>query len=253
MEKVAILVVEDEILLSKDIVLRLEEMDYHVVDTVPSAALALTAIQEGRKKIDLLLIDIILKGPMDGIELARIINRKHQLPFIFLTSHADKHLVERAKSVNPSAYMLKPFNDRAIMVSIELALANYDKKSTIQTIAEKPLFSEQDNQALRIKDSLFLKKEHHFKRVPFKEILWLEAEGNYSSIFTNSGKYIYSTLLKRIEQKLPSDQFLRVHRSYVVNMLNVTGFIGNLLYVGEKSVPVSKSHSEVVFKWFNTI
>jgi len=253
MQKVRILVVEDEIILSEDIAFRLEEMDYEIVGTAPSVSEALSLLDEHAQQIDLILIDIILKGELDGIELARIINERYQTPFIFLTSQADTYFVERAKSVQPYAYILKPFNDRAIRISIELALSNYAKSTPIQEIAERPNFTKEENHALCIKDSLFLKKDNFFKRVPFKEILWLIAESNYTTVYTINGKFMYATLLHKIEDKLPSNQFIRVHRSYIVNMHNVTGFIKNVLYIDEKTIPVSKRYTNSVFTWFNTL
>lgn len=250
--KVKILIVEDETLIAKDIKNRLEAINYHVVGIAASAERALQLIKE-HTDIDILLIDIILKGELDGIELARIINNHHHIPFIFLTSHADTHLVERAKSVRPYAYILKPFNDRQVSIAIELALMNYANKTHEKSLLKKQSFSKTDNQVLQIKDSLFLKKNHHFERVPLKDILFLQADSNYCTVSTKSERFIYSMVLKKIEKHLPITQFLRVHRSYVVNINLVDGFEGNMLFIGNKKIPVSKTYKDKVFKLFHTI
>lgn len=156
-KKVKLLVVEDEIILAQDIAHRLETMNYEVVGIAPSAEKALEFLSR-HPDIDMALLDIILKGDQDGIELARTINLLHHIPFIFLTSHADTHLVERAKSVRPYAYILKPFNDRQVNVAIELALVNYAKKTPGTALLTKKKFSATENQVLQINDSLFLKK-----------------------------------------------------------------------------------------------
>lgn len=252
MEQINIIVVEDEIVVAEDIALRLEDMNYRVLGTAASGSEAL-ALLTTHPQIDLCLLDIVLKGNMDGIELARIINEQYQIPVIFLTSQADKYFVERAKRVKPYAYMLKPFNDHQIKISIELALSNYSENKPIQQITEQQHFSKKDNEALRIKDSLFLKKDHFFERVLFKNILWVEADNSYTLIHTNSGKFMYATLLHKIENKLPDNQFIRIHRSYIVNMHAVTGYIKNMLYIDQKTFPVSKSYSKDVFAWFNTL
>lgn len=83
--------------------------------------------------------------------------------------------------------------------------------------------------------------------------MWLEACSNYTTIFTKNGKFTYSIVLKKIDQKLPEDQFMRVHRSSIVNIENITGFEGNLLYVQDKQIPVSKAHRDKVFKKFTVI
>lgn len=64
---------------------------------------------------------------------------------------------------------------------------------------------------------------------------------------------MYSTVLKKLEDRLPEDRFLRVHRSFIVNIQSVQGFEGNMLYVENNKIPVSKSHQEEVFKLFRTI
>ncbi|MCL6293903.1 LytR/AlgR family response regulator transcription factor [Jejuia spongiicola] len=251
-QKVKILIVEDEILIAQDIANRLTAINYQIVGIAASAKRALELITKNND-IDIMLIDIILKGDIDGIELAKIINDKYQIPFIFLTSHADISLVERAKKVHPYAYILKPFNNRQVSIAIELALVNYANKTRENELVKKQTFNKTENQVLQIKDSLFLKKNHHFERVPLKEILFLQADNNYCTVSTKSERFIYSMVLKKIEAHLPLNQFLRVHRSYVVNINSVNGFEGNMLFVGEKKIPVSKTYKEAVFKLFHTI
>ncbi len=250
--KVKVLIVEDEIILASDIAHRLEESNYEVVGIASTADDALKLMKENSSP-DIILIDIILKGSLDGIELARIVNEQFNIPFIFLTAHADSYFVERAKSVRPYAYMLKPFNDRQISVAIELALTNFSNKTPARDLLKKAPFPSHENQVLHIKDCLFLKKGHHFQRVPLEEIRFLEADGNYTTIHTKSSRFIYTMLLKRIEDILPPEQFMRVHRGYVVNIELVSGFEGNMLFMGDDRIPVSKIRRQQVFKFFRTI
>lgn len=250
--KVHILVVEDELLLAEDIKLRLERMGYHVVAYVPSVQQALEKLK-AHPEIDLALIDISLKGKLDGIDLAKVINTIYKIPFIFLTSHADRALVERAKEVRPYAYMLKPFNDREIAINVEMALANYANNRYYSGTEGARLPQEEDNSVLHFNESLFLKKDHHYQRVPLADITVLEADNNYTTVYTTHGQYLYSTVLKKMEEKLPGKYFLRVHRSYVVNINAVSGFEGNILYVGEMRVPVSKQYRADVFNIFSTL
>ncbi len=250
--KVNILVVEDEFLLADDIIDRLTAMNYNIVGHATSADEALELIEK-HPEIDLLLLDIIIKGGRDGIELARIINEKHQLPFIFLTSNADSYMVERAKSVNPYAYMLKPFNDRQVGIAIEMALVNYSENTPETDFNVATETTAESNTILQIKDSLFLKKDQHYNKVSIGDILFIEADNNYSTIYTENEKYLYSVVMKKVEQQLPSKTFLRTHRSFIVNITRIDGYEGNQLYIGKHRIPISKSHKETVFKLFNTI
>ncbi|MCL6272523.1 LytTR family transcriptional regulator DNA-binding domain-containing protein [Muricauda sp. 2012CJ35-5] len=250
--RVKIIVVEDEILLANDIANRLRDNNYTITGIAASADNAMNLLSEN-PDVDIILIDIVLKGEHDGIELARMINESYDIPFLFLTSHSDDYLIERAKSVKPYAYLLKPFNDRQVCIAIELALKNFSNKTPEKDHLGKHEFSTNQNQVLQIKDSLFLKKNHYFERVPLQEILFLEADSNYCSVYTKTERFMYSVGLNKIEAQLPVDRFLRTHRSYVVNINSVKGFSGNMLYVGEMKVPVSKAHKEDVFKLFPTI
>lgn len=250
--KVKLLIVEDEILLANDIANRLSDNNYAIAGIADTADKALNLLSKNND-IDMVLIDIMLKGDRDGIELAREINTTYNVPFLFLTSHADSYLIERAKSVKPYAYLLKPFNDRQVGIAIELALKNFAVRIPEERVLEKKSFSPTENQVLQIKDSLFLKKNQHFERVPIEEILFLEADSNYCTVYTRTNRFMYSVGLNKIEAQLPPDRFLRIHRSYVVNINLVDGFEGNMLFVGSNKIPVSKSHKEEVFKLFRTI
>ena len=250
--QVKLLIVEDEILLANDIANKLSDNNYNIVGIADTAKKALD-ILANHQDIDVIVIDIMIKGEFDGIELARFINDKYSIPFLFLTSHADNHIFERAKSVKPYAYLLKPFNERQVCIAIELALKNFANKASEENILEKRDFDTTENQVLNIKDSLFLKKNHHFERVRLQDILFLQADSNYCSVYTKSDRFIYSVGLNKIEEQLPSKRFMRVHRSYVININSVSGFEGNMLYISDNKIPVSKSHKEDVFKLFKTI
>lgn len=249
--RVKILIVEDELLLAEDIKLRLERLGYEVPAYVPSVHAALEKFKE-IEDLDLALIDISLKGKLDGIDLAKVVNTLYHIPFIFLTSHADRALVERAKMVNPAGYMLKPFNDRELAINIEMALANYSNQMTHPGPGNAPEHEREDHPVYHLNESLFLRKDHHFQRVALSDITILEADNNYTTVYTKTDKFIYSTVLKKMEEKLPGKYFLRVHRSYVVNINAVEGFEGNMLFVGDKRIPVSKQYKNEVFKIFNS-
>ncbi len=250
--KIKVLVVEDEVLLAQDIIQRLTDMNYEVVGFAMTANSALELIDEN-PNIDILLMDIMIKGERDGIELAKIVKEKFNIPFIFLSSNADKDIVDRAKKVQPYAYMLKPFNDRQVQIAIELALMNFSKKTPQKELLKEQKFEASDNQVLQIKDCLFLKKNHQFKRVSLADILYIQADNNYSTLFTTNEKFIYSIVMKKIEEQLPKELFLRTHRSYIVNINCIDGYEGNILFVKKIKIPISKSYKENVFKLFPTI
>ncbi|MDA3818411.1 MAG: LytTR family transcriptional regulator DNA-binding domain-containing protein [Prolixibacteraceae bacterium] len=249
-DRVKILIVEDEFMIAEDIAMRLDDFGYEVVDNVSTAKQALDIIENS--SVDLALLDINISGPVDGIQLASVIQEKFNIPFIYLTSLASKAVVERAQKTLPSAFLLKPFNDRQVQIAIDMALNNFEKKAVASTAQETndPIKNEP---MVVFKGSLFLKKDSHFERLNFDDVLYLEAASNYTSVVTKKGRYVYSTILKYFEEKLPGDKFVRIHRSYIVNLDSVTGFEGGYLFVNDVHIPISKKRKDSLFNILNTM
>ena len=120
MEPASILIVEDEPIVAKDIQLSLQRLGYRVPATATSGEEAIR--KAGDTRPDLILMDIVLKGKMDGVETALHIQRKQDVPVIYLTAYADNHTLERAKVTSPAAYVLKPYQANELRTTIELAL-----------------------------------------------------------------------------------------------------------------------------------
>jgi PAS domain S-box-containing protein len=120
MDKARVLVVEDEGIVSRDLEQNLRLMGYEVAGVVDSGEKAVSMALE--TKPDLVLMDIVLKGRMDGVEAAGEIRRRVDIPIIYLTAYADEPTLERAKLTEPFGYLLKPFQEREVHSTIEVAL-----------------------------------------------------------------------------------------------------------------------------------
>src|SRR6185436_17216425 len=118
-----ILVVEDDHLVALDIRRHLERMG-HGVAVVHSGENAINKALETR--FDLILMDIRLSGPIDGIEAARLIKASHDMPIVYLTAYADNQTLERARQTEPYGYVMKPFQERELKATIEMALQRHD-------------------------------------------------------------------------------------------------------------------------------
>lgn len=125
-----ILVVEDEFIIAEDIRQILKSLGHEVVGVAMNYTQALDILE--KHTIDMALIDIILGGSKTGIELAQFIKERYGFPFIFLTSHADAATVKKAKAVQPSGYLLKPFNKNDLFTTLEIADANNDTSRQVQ-------------------------------------------------------------------------------------------------------------------------
>lgn len=122
----SVLIVEDESIVALDIKRRLEASSFDVFSTVGTGADALAAVSEHIP--DVILMDIQIRGDMDGIETAQRIQGIHHIPIIFLTAFSDRESIDRAKLVSSYGYLLKPFQERELAIAIELALY----KSTVE-------------------------------------------------------------------------------------------------------------------------
>lgn len=111
---------EDEVLISMDIQQKLEKFGYHVSGIVASGEDALAKVNEHQP--ELILMDIVIQGNMDGIEAAQKIQEQFGIPVIYLTAYSDENNLRRVKLTQPSAYLLKPYSERELEITIELAL-----------------------------------------------------------------------------------------------------------------------------------
>ncbi|MCA1753830.1 MAG: response regulator [Spirochaeta sp.] len=144
-EDLRILIVEDERLVAVDIKHRLRRLGYSVIGVVADGVGAVSATKKLSPR--LVLMDIGLQGAMDGIEAANEISKLGDIPIIFVTANADDAVLQRALKGNAVGYVLKPFRDREIVVSIQMALYKTDTErelrearwwtdNTLETISE---------------------------------------------------------------------------------------------------------------------
>ena len=124
-----ILIVEDQKLIAADLENTLRKLEYEVLAAVSSGEKAIATTEELRP--DLVLMDIRLRGEMDGIEAAAIIRQRVDVPVIYLTAYADEQTLRRAKITTPFGYVVKPFNERELRAAIEIALYKHQTDSQL--------------------------------------------------------------------------------------------------------------------------
>ena len=146
------------------------------------------------------------------------------IPFIFITSYYNHTLVERAKVTEPKAYLLKPFNKHDIQINVEMAL--YKSKVS------------HDNKVL------VLREQTGTVSIGQKEIIYLEADDNYTKIFFENKHITVSQTLKKIHEKLVQKNFVRVHKSYCVQLQRISMIKGGFAYLDDRKVPIGRSYKE---------
>jgi DNA-binding NarL/FixJ family response regulator len=123
MTEIRVLIVEDDPIIAEEIRSYLTSVDYQVSTVAYDRLSALQALSAGGQ--DIVLLDINLEGGLEGIEIAEIINRQHQLPFVFLTSYSNRSVLDQAKRTRPMGYLVKPFDERDLFATLEIALYNF--------------------------------------------------------------------------------------------------------------------------------
>lgn len=245
---VKILLVEDELLIAEEIRHSLEQAGYVVVHaTNEPDALKLLASDVP----DLVIMDIRIEGEKDGIDTVISIKKEVDLPVIYLTDFDDEKTMKRAKETHPSGYLLKPFNKRQLLASIETALYNYMQGKDADS--SKPNTASDNHYVLN--NCIFIKENSgYLTKVPFGDITHIEAGRAYSDIYTVHGKkYTQSFSMNYVHSKLAQPFFVRVHRSFVINLDHVKGIKGNQLVVGEKEITVGELFKADVMKRFPTL
>jgi len=120
MAEAQIVVVEDESIVAEHIRRSLQKLGYSVSSVVNTGEKAIKCVEENNP--DLVLMDIVLQGEMDGIETARKIRSRFNIPVVYLTAYSDEKILERAKITEPFGYVIKPFSERELRINIEIAL-----------------------------------------------------------------------------------------------------------------------------------
>lgn len=246
MPAVRILIVEDEPLIAEDLRAHLEELGYEVCAACDNALDAMTEI--AARKPDLLLLDINLGDGADGVQVAEKVKAKHATPFIFVTSHSDKATLERVKPLRPAGFIIKPFDENDLRAQIELALARFanDVEAT-----EAP--SDAQRNDFVIADSIFIRDKGKLVKVAIDDIHYAEADDNYVTLFTPARKYVITSTLAAVEQKLGSPHHMRIHRSHLVDTRRITAVEEGYVRLGPLSLPVGKTHKEALMARIRTL
>ncbi len=251
MAQTNVLVVEDESIVSKDIQQSLKKLGYNVVGAASTGDQAVALALEHQP--DIILMDIMLKGEMNGIEAATRIRAETNIPVIFLTAYADESTLSKAKVTQPYGYIIKPFKEIDIHTSIEMALSKHKKEAEV--LKERDLlFSLVENQGTN-KDLLFVKSNSRMVKLRTSDIYYVEALKDYVVINTLNTRYTIHSTMKDIEAKLPDSEFMRVHRSFIVRIDKITAIEQpNLILENDKKIiPIGGSYKDDLSKRLNLV
>lgn len=206
-----ICIVEDEVIVADDLADIIQDYGLRQIELFHSFEDGLASLKTPG---DAYILDIRL-GDGDGVKLGEKLS-KIGIPFIYITANNEIEVIKRAVHTKPTAYISKPFKERDIIAAIEL-LKSQINQSEVEIITSKG----------RIK-------------IKTNTILFCKADDVYVHVITEKKNYIQRATLKEFSEKL-SENFIRVHRSYLVNKLKVTAQKADKLFVNQIEIPVSRN------------
>jgi CheY-like chemotaxis protein len=214
MSNLKVLIVEDEALVATDIEESLESLGYIVQNAVATGK---AAIEEVEKNLpDVILMDIMLKGDMTGIDAANIIRQKHNVPIIYLTANADISTIEKAKVSLPYGYIIKPFTERDLQTNIEIARFKFenDIKSKIE--------SDQFNQFFGIgtekKGHVIVQGEKGLEKINPDDVYFIEKQADHTVLHLFDQEIFSKSSFEEIGKLFPEEKFIIVSDLFIVNV-----------------------------------
>ena len=186
-------------------------------------------LQEG--KIDLIFLDIQMPD-LTGLDLLKSLKNK---PVVILTTAYSEYALE-SYELDVTDYLVKPFSFERFIQAVNKAQELITLKKNKGSQAGKP--------------HLFVKADYKKVKLNYEDILYIEGLREYVSFFTKDKRIIVLESMKNLESTLPADEFIRVHKSYIVSIEKVDAVVGNLLEIGDKQIPVGKSYREKVKQVF---
>jgi DNA-binding LytR/AlgR family response regulator len=199
------------------------------IDKIPDLLLAGEACNTAEAKqvlennrIDILFLDAQLKGS-SGLSFIRSFEQR---PPTVLISCTKEHAAE-AYELDLTDFLAKPFSYERFMKAVQKVLSNSISKNAT-TDAE----------------CVFIKSDAKIVKLGYSDILFIEAMADYMMIYTSSGKYIMHSTMKALEQKLPKGQFLRVHRSYIINLQSISQVKDQNVFINSRSIPIGATYKD---------
>ena len=223
------IIIDDEPLARKGLVEYISDVDFLHLAGEFDNPLKATSTLSGQT-IHLIFLDIQMPK-LSGIEFLKSLSHP---PLVIFTTAYPQYAIE-GFDLNVLDYLLKPISfDRFL----KAAMKAKDAVTSKQTI---PASTSQE-------DYIFIKSDNKLVKIFYNDILFIEALQNYVTIYTSDKKYITYLTFKSVEESLPADQFIKVHKSYIVAAAKIESIEGNQIKIGSHYIPISRSSKEEVME-----
>ncbi|MCW5517008.1 response regulator [Muriicola sp. Z0-33] len=238
-----IFIVEDDMIIAANVAMQLSKLGYDVLGIASRGEEALAHCKLNPP--DLILMDINLKGKLDGIATVKAIQQFCDIPVIYLTANSDEGTFSNAKTTHPYAFISKPFNQ----IDLERTIALVAQQLTLRHEEERPV-----NYDLEVlNDRIFIRHNGKMVKLLLEDIHYIEADRNYCHILTSDNKYLLVSTLKTLEEELFGTRLMRVHRSFIVNLAKLDVVAESHLEIKRKVIPISKSYKDRLLSRIHTI
>lgn len=212
------IIVEDELIIADHLSQILSSINVNVIEIIDD----LTDAEKSLTKApDFYFLDIRLSNNQNGIEFGEKLN-KLNIPFIYITANNEIEVLKKAIATQPTSYITKPFKERDVIAAVELIKLKTKVAKYLQVITPKGV-----------------------KKIAEQEILYCEAEGSYVKIVAENGTFIQRMTLKKTLEML-SDDFIKIHRSYVVNKYKISSFKSNVVFINNHQLPISRAYKDII-------
>lgn len=187
--------------------------------------------------IDLFFLDIQMPD-LTGLEFSRLLPAKSKVVF---TTAFDQYAIEGYK-VNALDYLLKPFDYNEFLNAAQKARNHFETNSLQNT---------ENQQNNKNSDFIFVKSEYRQIKINFSEILYIEGLKDYVKIYTSSHPRPILTLmsLKKLEEELPSEQFMRVHRSYIISLEKIEAIERNHVVIKDGFITIAPNYKDILMEY----
>ncbi|MGJ8684233.1 MAG: LytR/AlgR family response regulator transcription factor [Nonlabens sp.] len=227
---ISCLIVDDEAIAREIIATHLSKISN--INVVASCSNALEAFNYiSNQQIDLVFLDINMPE-ISGISFAKSIN--NDIKVIFTTAYRD-YAVEgfELKAVD---YLLKPISFDRLKQALDTYFDVYGNVTATNTVVQE------------ITDFMFVRSDRKMIKVDYSSILYIESYSDYLKIHTQSGTIVTRETITAIEAKLPKQQFLRIHRSYIISLHFIQSFTNEYITINKQELPISRSYKKAVLK-----
>ncbi len=214
MTNIRIFAIEDDPVFLTGLERMIEECGYALAGSAGRPEPLLNRLEQDAGSIDLVLMDINIRGSLNGIELAKKV-KEYGVPVIFLSGYEDPQTYQAAQEASPFGYLVKPVRKITLQSAIDSAILRFGEPS----LAAEAFRLWQENELLN--DALFVKVGDRYIKVFISDIHFVEAEGNYIIIHTRENRYAVKMSLKQFKHRLSARRFIQVHRRYLVQLTRI--------------------------------